>query len=170
MKIFLLVAVVVFTNQYTASAVETCSYDQSSNSISCGGVTCNTVGQVQGGKLPTGYYRIGTFYLHGNARTPWFNLYRRRSAGGYWDYYTRASDIGCRGGFGLHPGTVSLGCITVKDRSCFDDIKKVLTRSYSRSFDVTECLNCVFGRCFRGTNVIRGKRWYLSDYQLQVVA
>ena len=169
MKIYLLLAFVVITSVYTASAVERCVYDQSSNSISCGGITCSTIAQVErGGKLPTGYYRIGTFYH--NDGVPWFNLYPRRSAGGYWDYYTRASDIGCRSAFGLHPGTISHGCITVKDRRCFDNLKNLLTRSYTRVFDVTECINCIIGRCLRGTNVIRGERWYLSDYQLQVVA
>ena len=157
---------VAFTSDYAASA--TCSYDQSSNRVSCGGVTCSTIGQVQGGKLPTGYYRIGTFYHHGSAGTPWFNLYHQRSAGGFWDYYTKASDIGCRGGFGLHPGTVSLGCITVKNRGCFDRIKAVITRYSPKKFDVTECLSCLWGGCRRGTNTIRGDREYLTD--LRVVA
>ena len=76
------------------------------------------------------------------ARTPWFNLYhsRSRSAGDYWDYYTELSEIGCRGGFGLHPGIVSHGCITVTDRSCFNKIKDVVQRFPSRSFDVTKCV------------------------------
>ena len=33
--------------------------------------------------------------------------------GGYWEYSTKASEIGCRGGFGIHPGTISKGCISV---------------------------------------------------------
>lgn len=101
MKIILLTSLLALTIKVAVSA--TCTYDQNSNKISCRRVTCNTIGQVQGGKLPVGYYRIGTFYFHGSVRTPWFNLYPKRSAGGYWDYYTKVSEIGCRGGFGLHP-------------------------------------------------------------------
>ena len=166
MKTIVLASLLAFTVIVAESA--SCTYDQSSNKISCRGVTCNTIGQVQGGKLPIGYYRIGTFYLHGSARTPWFNLYPRRSAGGYWDYYTKVSEIGCRGGFGLHPGTVSLGCITVTDRSCFNKIKDVVQHFPSRSFDVTECRACTFGRCLGGINTLKGQRKYHTD--LQVVA
>ena len=144
----------------------TCVYDQSANTVNCRGQTCSTVGQVQGGKLPRGYYLVGKYYLHGSARTPWFNFYPKRSAGGYWDYYTRVAELGCRGGFGLHPGSASLGCITVKDRSCFNKIKDVLLRFPVRTFDVKECRNCVFGRCLRGEGDIRGQRQYLTDLQV----
>ena len=165
MKILLLAGLLGFTFQLATAA--TCTYDQSANTVSCRGISCKTVGQVQGGKLPKGSYRIGTFYLHGRARTPWFNLYPKRSAGGYWDYYTKASELGCRGGFGLHPGSVSLGCITVTDKRCFDQIKAVVQRFPSNSFDVTECLTCTFGRCLRGTNTLRGRRYHTD---LQVVS
>ena len=60
MKIILLTSLLALTIKVAVSA--TCTYDQSSNKISCRRVTCNTIGQVQGGKLPVGYYRIGTFY------------------------------------------------------------------------------------------------------------
>ena len=93
MKVLLLTVLISFMTGYVASA--TCSYDQSANRITCESITCNTLGQVRGGKLPVGYYRIGTFYHHGSAPTPWFNLYPQRSQGGFWDYYTRAADIGC---------------------------------------------------------------------------
>ena len=162
MKILLLAGLLGFTFQVATAA--TCTYDQSANRVTCGEISCNTVGQVQDGKLPTGSYRIGTFYFHGN--TPWFNLYPRRSAGGYWDYHTRVSELGCRGGFGLHPGTVSLGCITVTDSYCFNQIKDVVQRFSSRSFDVTECLSCIFGLCLRGTNTLRSQRRFHTDLQV----
>ena len=72
MKFYLLTTVLLAITIDSALSA-TCTYDHSSNRISCGGVTCSTVGAVSGGKLPIRNYRIGTFYTHGN--TPWFNLY-----------------------------------------------------------------------------------------------
>ena len=148
--------VLAFLLAFTVIAAESasCIYDQSSNRISCRVENCIT--------------ELEHSYLHGSARTPWFNLYPRRLVGGYWDYYTKVSEIGCRGGFGLHPGTVSLGCITVTDRSCFNKIKDVVQHFPSRSFDVTECRACTFGRCLGGINTLKGQRKYHTD--LQVVA
>ena len=82
-------------------------------------VTCNTA-DAGSSELPAGYYYIGDHYLHGPHRTPWFNLYRQRSSGGgFWDYYTQVPELGCRGGFGLHSGGYSEGCITVTNSNCF---------------------------------------------------
>jgi hypothetical protein len=53
-------------------------------------------------------------------------LYKQRSGGGYWDYHTQIPEESCRGGFGLHPGTISLGSITVLERSCFNQIGDVI--------------------------------------------
>ena len=43
----------------------------------------------------------------------WFKLYRQRVSGGYWDYHTKVPELGCHGGFAIHPGSYSEGCITV---------------------------------------------------------
>lgn len=162
-----LLAMLLFFYIDGATSASVCVYDQSANTVSCGGHMCSTVGQVWGGKLPVGYYLVGTFYLHGNAKTPWFNLYPKRSSGGYWDYYTRVAELGCRGGFGLHPGTDSLGCITVKDRSCFNKIKDEILGFRKKSLDVKECRNCIIGRCFGGEHDIRNQRSYLTGLQVK---
>lgn len=158
MKLF---AIALLASFIVASLAATCTYDQSANTVTCDSVTCRTVSQVSGGKLPVGYYRIGNFYHHGSARTPWFNLYKQRPAGGYWDYYTKIPDESCRGGFGLHPGTVSLGCITTTSPSCFDRLKTVILRSSVKSFTATECLWCGFRICWRGTSTVT--RYYTTD-------
>ena len=163
---FLLVAVVLMASLESILSA-TCTYDQSANQINCSGVVCSTIAQVQGGKLPRGKYRIGTFYHNYDGRVPWFNLYPPRSRGGFWDYYTRAPELGllgCRGGFGLHPGITSKGCITVTNTGCFNRIKDVIQRFPMRSFTVTECKRCVARVCTRGTGTLT--RDYLTDLQV----
>ena len=162
MKILLPAAALLLVFTIDGALSATCTYDQSANQVTCGRVRCSTVGQVSGGKLPLGRYRIGTFYSHSG--TPWFNLYPERSSGGYWDYYTRVPELGCRGGFGLHPGTISLGCITVTDGSCFNHIKAVVESFSSTSFTVTECRVCWWGICAGGTGTL--SRRYRTDLQV----
>ena len=43
----------------------------------------------------------------------WFKLYRQRVSEGYWDYHTKVPELGHHGGFAIHPGSYSEGCITV---------------------------------------------------------
>ena len=130
----------------------TCTYYRSSNQITCGSVTCRTrsPGWWSGGKLPAGYYYIGDYGYNGN----WFKLYRQRPAGGYWDYHSKVPELRCRGGFALHPGTISEGCITVSDNNCYNRLKNVITRYPAISFSVHECLTCLFGSCRGGTSTI----------------
>ena len=133
-----------------SSYAATCNYYRSSNRVTCGGVTCDAEGNVGGGgKLPSGYYYIGEFRINFNINNiPWFNLYKQRDNGGFWDYYTNIPEEGCRGRFGLHPGTRSLGCITVTDRSCFNQLSQVINNYPIIPFTVTRCHGCRWGRCF----------------------
>lgn len=151
----------------TTCSAATCYYHRRSNQISCGGVTCSAEGNVNGGKLPAGYYYIGAFRTHQRYDVPWFNLYKQKNdESGFWDYHTRIPEAGCRGGFGLHPGTRSEGCITVTDDYCFDRIRSVINgHGDATSFSVSECRWCVFGRCLRGTNQTTALR---SNADLQV--
>ena len=133
-----------------SSYAATCNYYRWSDTVTCGGVTCDAVGNVGGGgKLPSGYYYIGVLRINTNIDdTPWFNLYKQWNNGTrFWDYYTNIPEEGCRGRFGLHPGTRSLGCITVTDRSCFDQLSEVINSYGTMSFTVTRCDVCVWGRC-----------------------
>ena len=79
----------------------------------------------------------------------WFNLYPKRASGGYWDYHSRSPDHNCRGGFGLHEGTVSAGCVTVLDSSCFDKIIASIERSSRKTYNMNECgrFGCPFNSC-----------------------
>lgn len=150
------IEVILFVSFAACSFAATCSYYRSSNQITCGGVTCDTLATVDGnGKLPPGYYYIGNFRYRGSV--PWFNLYKQKVGGsaGFWDYYTQIPEESCRGGFALHPGTYSLGCITVTSDSCFQNIKQVITAFSVIQFDVTKCRGCVFGICIFGTRKTR---------------
>ena len=130
---------VIFTSSHGAF----CTYYSNSNSVTCGSVTCSTASpNSEADKLSTGYYYIGNYYIHGST-TPWFNLYRKRSSGGFWDYYTKIPELGCRGGFGLHSGGASEGCITVTDSSCFTQLRNEIDQNYRElNFNAYECRGC----------------------------
>lgn len=97
-------------------------------------------------KLPAGYYYIGNYGYRGN----WFRLYRQRVGGGFWDYHTQIPEESCRGGFALHPGSYSKGCITVKDSDCYDRLKNVINGYPAIWFSVYECSWCTWGYCYGG--------------------
>ena len=139
----LLVTIILVTAAFASSQAAFCTYSRRRNSVSCGSVTCNTA-EAGSSELPAGYYYIGNHYLHGTAGTPWFNLYRQRSSGGgFWDYYTRVPELGCRGGFGLHSGDNSAGCITVTNSNCFTQLKNEIINNFPVIyFNVYECRNC----------------------------
>ena len=125
----------------------TCTYDRSSNIIGCGSVRCKAVSPPWWhSKLPAGYYYIGNYGYRGN----WFRLYRQRVGGGFWDYHTQIPEESCRGGFALHPGSYSKGCITVKDSDCYDRLKNVINGYPAIWFSVYECSWCTWGYCYGG--------------------
>ena len=134
----------------------TCTYYRSSNRITCGSVTCDSALLDSRSQLPAGYYYLGEYGYKGT----WFKLYRANVGGGFWDYHTKIPELGCRGGFALHPGTYSAGCITVTDSTCYNRLKDVINRYRAVSFSVYECLSCGRSgwsssyRCRRGTSTI----------------
>ena len=139
----------------------TCTYDRSANLIRCGSVTCSAASPPWWQrKLPAGYYYIGDY---GYKKT-WFKLYRQRAAGGFWDYHTRIPEQSCRGGFALHPGSYSAGCITVTDDYCYNRLKNVITGYSAIWFSVYECRWCRWGTCLRGTSTI--SRLCTTDLQV----
>lgn len=135
MKLAVLVLLAVLSESSFAAF---CTYYRSSNSVTCGSVTCNTASPSDPSEeLPSGYYYVGNFYYHSG--TPWFNLYPQRRGGGFWDYYTRVPELDCRGGFGLHAGSYSEGCITVTSSSCFNNLKDEINSFRVIYFNVYEC-------------------------------
>lgn len=156
---FFLFITVVFLPNFSSGAF--CTYYRNSNRVTCGSVTCNAASTTADQKLPAGYYYVGNFYHHSGV-TPWFNLYRQKAGTtDFWDYYTKVPELGCRGGFGLHSGTRSLGCVTVTDDNCFRRLQSEITNNYPIIyFDVKECRGCsssFFGgySCWFTSNVRR---------------
>ena len=133
-------AVLLFIAFSETALAATCTYDRSSNEITCGSVTCSAEApSTDSDKLPAGYYYIGEY----GYKDTWFKLYRQRPGGDYWDYHTLVPELGCRGGFALHPGTISEGCITVSDNSCYERLKNVIDQNRAKSFSAYECLRCI---------------------------
>lgn len=97
MKIILLTSLLALTITVAVSA--TCTYDQSSNKISCRGLS-----HLQYRRSSTGWKTICWILQNWNILPPWqcqdplVQSLPQKSAGGYWDYYTKVSEIGCRGG------------------------------------------------------------------------
>ena len=77
-----------------------------------------------GGPTPRGEYLIGKRYTHPQKEIDWYNLYpKKEDNSGYYDYRQRTQKG--RNTMGLHPGTVSLGCVTVK-QTCWLKIRSVI--------------------------------------------
>eukprot|EP00483_Globobulimina_turgida_P000374 UN00374 len=119
-------------------AVELCSavmcyYSSSADTVRCdGSQTCNTVDYAD--PLPSGTFLVGP--QSGSHSGGWLNLYPVVSEIHVWDYYTNVPSFGCRGGFGLHEGTQSLGCITISDNSCWNSIFNAITATPVRNVDM----------------------------------
>ena len=99
-------------------------------------VTCTTQPPSEprddkyGGPTPRGEYLIGKRYTHPSHRIDWYNLYPKKEDNSGYYGYTQPTQKG-RYAMGLHPGTVSLGCVTVKaplynNDPCWKKIRKVI--------------------------------------------
>eukprot|EP00484_Ammonia_sp_Unknown_P005116 CAMPEP_0197075770 /NCGR_PEP_ID=MMETSP1384-20130603/211780_1 /TAXON_ID=29189 /ORGANISM="Ammonia sp." /LENGTH=219 /DNA_ID=CAMNT_0042514619 /DNA_START=81 /DNA_END=740 /DNA_ORIENTATION=- len=100
--------------------------------------------------LPTGVYWVGpATTTHG--AFGWLNLYPVTANGGIWDYHTKVPEFSCEGGFALHEGTYSKGCITVTDGTCWDRLYAQITRNSLSYKSMDECLTCIWGACRSGT-------------------
>ena len=152
MKLFML-TILVFASFARSSFGAFCTYKRSSDRVTCGQVTCQTaIPASSADKTPAGYYYIGKYYTHPKHDVGWFNLYPKRRAGGFWDYYTKVPDLDCRGYFGLHAGTISEGCITVTDTSCFNRLRKQITDRFQvKHFCVHRCRWFSCRPCWRVT-------------------
>lgn len=123
-----------------------CTYYRNSNSVTCGSVTCSTAApNNKADKLPYGYYYIGNNYTHPRYQVSWFNLYRpREGLIGFWDYYSSIPELGCRGRFGLHYGSVSEGCVTVTDLNCFTRLRdQINLHCEAFNFTAYKCRLCI---------------------------
>jgi hypothetical protein len=67
----------------------------------------------QGGPTPVGEYLIGKRFTHEKHKIDWYKLYPRIEDNSGFYGYTAKTKAG-RSAMGLHPGAVSLGCVTVK--------------------------------------------------------
>lgn len=83
-----------------------------------------------GGPTPRGEYLIGNRYTHQSHGIDWYRLYpKKEDNSGYYGYLQRTKKG--RFAMGLHPGTESLGCVTVyapsyDDDSCWQRIRRVI--------------------------------------------
>mmetsp|Transcript_46445 Transcript_46445/g.41489 ORF Transcript_46445/g.41489 Transcript_46445/m.41489 type:complete len:166 (+) Transcript_46445:79-576(+) len=118
-----------------------CNYRASTDQITCWGptetVTCSSVHDPTY-SLPKGEYWIGpatTSHWGG-----WFNLYPI-NGDRIWDYHTKVPAFDCEGGFALHEGSRTLGCITITDNQCWDRLyRQIFSSTITRTMD--ECSGC----------------------------
>lgn len=98
----------------------------SSTSKCCTAIPSESDDTKYGGPTPYNEYLIGQRRTNPTYNIDWYNLYPRKEAPltGYYSYYQ--STAAGRSTMGLHPGTVSLGCVTVKGDSCWVETKSVL--------------------------------------------
>lgn len=93
-----------------------------------------------GGPTPRGEYLIGKRYKHPKHRIDWYRLYPKKENNSGYYRYTQPTRKG-RSVMGLHPGLVSLGCVTVRaptynSDACWQRIRSVIdlgNMTYRRS-------------------------------------
>lgn len=161
-----LTAVLLVVMQATASSAYTCQFYLSTAKVTCGGVTCTAATSWWYKLLPAGFYRIGP--KNSGKSVPWYNLYPY-SDKNYWDYHSEVPALGCRGGFALHGGSFSEGCITVTDNDCMAQIESYLNGLSSSTFTVNECKdawgpNCLFSNCQNGIGTL--SRSYIGSLKV----
>jgi len=101
-------------------------------------VTCTTQPTKErrddkpGGPTPRGEYLIGKRRTHRTYGIDWYNLYPKKEDNSGYYSYTQRTRTG-RYAMGLHPGTISEGCVTVKASTyyynydpCWQRIRKVI--------------------------------------------
>ncbi len=167
--LFTLIVAVLVLLQATESSAPTCVVymDQGTRKVACGGISCTIVDSNS--LVPLSSYRIGPLNT-AKAPTIWYNLYPYTgnnlypyypSDGRYWDYHTQVPGLGCRGGFGLHNGTSSGGCITVTNNTCMESIKQHLDGLPVNPFNVSECKVCFHNGCLFGIGTL--EKDYIGD-------
>lgn len=123
-------------------AQATCTYQPSKLKVTCSNsrtsVTCDTQSPSGGYSAPPAKtYLIETMRIHTELNREWFNLNPKKStSSGYWDYYSVDPDTG-RSTIGLHPGTISHGCVTILDSNCWIRLRDVLKSVSAVSSTVT---------------------------------
>lgn len=111
-----------------------CTSYRSSNQVTCKKGECSVTCPTQppretrddrfGGPTPRGEYLIGRRYRHPKG-IDWYNLYpKKEDNSGYYSYSQRTKTG--RSLMGLHPGSRSLGCVTVKEQTCWGNIRRVI--------------------------------------------
>lgn len=116
------------------NAVVCISY-RSSNQVTCkkGGrsVTCTTQPPTvtrddqNKGPTPRGEYLIGRRYIHWPYNIEWYNLFPKKEDNSGYYSHTQSTKTG-RSHMGLHPGSVSEGRVTVKESTCWGNIRRVI--------------------------------------------
>jgi hypothetical protein len=77
------------------------------------------------GPIPTGKWLIGKKRNNGT----WYNLFKLKKAENdedYWEYDVKIEGYN-RNQIGLHLGTYSKGCITVKDKACWEKLSNLIS-------------------------------------------
>ncbi|XP_068698314.1 uncharacterized protein [Montipora foliosa] len=127
-----------------------CTSYRNRNTLTCrkgrDSATCRTQAPREtrddrfGGPTPRGEYLIGKRYTNPQYRIDWYNLYPKKEDNSGYYGYTQRTRKG-RYAMGLHPGTTSLGCVTVRAPTynsdpCWQRIRRVIDNgnmNYRRS-------------------------------------
>ncbi len=110
-----------------------CTFSRSTKIIKCGNQQCSAVTD----NTPVGNYKLGAVEWNSGKKKNWVNLYpEKKSKNGYWDYYCENPDTG-RSKIALHPGSNSLGCISIPDSNCWRNLEQSFKQQRSSSLTVT---------------------------------
>jgi len=125
-----------FSNEFFKSPPTITAKVSSFSNRGSSSVTCTTQPPRErrddryGGPTPRGEYLIGKRYTNPQYNIDWYNLYPKKEDNSGYYGYTQRTRTG-RYAMGLHPGRVSLGCVTVKAPTynrdaCWQRIRRVI--------------------------------------------
>lgn len=110
-----------------------CTFSTWRKEIECGNQKCSAVTE----NTPIGSYKLGAVERNRAKGRNWVNLYPRMKSGkGYWDYYCENPDTR-KSKIALHPGSRSLGCISIPDQSCWNKLEKLFKEKTPSALGVT---------------------------------
>lgn len=110
-----------------------CTFSRSKKIIKCGNQECS----ANTDDTPVGIYKLGSVEWNTGKKKNWVNLYpQKKSKNGYWDYYCENPDTR-RSKIALHPGSISLGCISIPNSNCWNKLEQLLKQQKSSSLTVT---------------------------------
>ncbi len=95
-------------------------------------MVCSAISNTDNDATPVGTFAMSPLKWNDNKQKNWVFLYPKRdNKEGYWDYYCENPD-NHRSKIALHPGQRTLGCVSIPDTDCWQNIENLFKQYESK--------------------------------------